>query len=67
MSKTIKLGDEDYLELSRVKRGLEHERNCDVTLGEAVGILLRAYVGLLLLAKQPGLEHPLHENPDDSS
>ncbi len=41
MSKTVKLSDQDYNELSRIKRGLEAAQNRSITLGDSVGFLLR--------------------------
>ena len=47
MAKGIKLSDENYTELDRIKRELEHRRNRNMTLWETVGVVLRVYQAIL--------------------
>ncbi len=67
MSKTIKLSDTDYAELSRIKRELSAKHNREITLGETVGAVFRAYQALKTAIGSVGPEHPIHEDPDDSN
>lgn len=67
MSKTIKLSDTDYQELSRIKRELEHTHNRNMTLGFVVGIMIGFYRETVRALSCAGPEHPIHEDPDDSN
>ncbi len=47
MAKTVKLSDKTYGDLSRVKRNLSLRHNREVTLGEAVEVVLEIYKEVL--------------------
>ncbi len=67
MSKTVKLSDQHYNELSRIKRELSAKHNREITLGETVGAIINAYQALKTAIGNVGPEHPIHEDPNDSN